>query len=371
MEAHFQGLGPQQIDTWSTTDVTAVEKAVGLAPEKDPEIQEALTLFKGVELAIPKEIELNHSEFPNLSWNEKSQNALRKKYESLVNELRSTEKGSKAHIQKVQEIVGVRPILAAVELVTALRSAFADGLPNRATLTGSIAALAQASIGSIRKLGGISSSQALMEALGSLPSPSKARPTQSATYVQDEDSLAAFLDSFGSSCLDPTGNHKNRAALVEPMVSGQYKLSRIYQDGQPAFRGFVRLYRGKMANYDGHVLFGDRPVGVENWNTTAPAPLAKLHYKHVIDKAKRMGIPAVFRNDAAKNAAEEMGAKFMPQQITLLVSKGETGIHHVQGMDLKPYIVQWQPVDSRYQGPKPEANAPFAELSENMFVVMP
>lgn len=372
MESHFEGLSPEQVEIWSTTEATGEEAVDAVPPEEDPDIQEALTLFQGLEQAIPKEVELAHADFPDLAWNEASRDVLREKYESLVGELRQVEKGSKEQAQKIAEIEAVRPRLAAVELVVALKEAFAGGLPNRATLLGKLAPLAQAGIGAVKDLGGLGSSRALREALYSLPEPPKKKAIdKSATFVQDEDSLDAFMNSFGSSCMQATGTHKNRASLVEVMTTGQYKLSRIYQNGKPAFRGFVRLYRAKLDGYEGHVLFADKAVGVDSWSRNAPDSLAKLHFRHVIEKAKRMGIPAIFHDPKAAQAAEEMGLESKKVPVTLLVSKGETGIHHVQAMDLGHYMMQWQPVSSGYNGPSPEADARFGELSGDLIVVMP
>ncbi len=406
----LEGLSPAQIAVWMTDDLTAMSDP---AQAERPEIKRAITLLKGLKLALPEEVNLNGDGFEGLqdeghpakpgrrereglqdeghpakpgrrereglqdeghpakpgrrereglAWDRASLEKLRAEQAELVDAFHGTERGKAEHRALRRRLGPASRRIAALELALTIERVLADPTVDPVkSLLESKGALAAAE-SAVKTLGGRGCSQAIHQ-IRETAETIRSSP-RDGRYAIDENSLEGFIQSFtGSSCLRPNGG-SNQVSLIEHVASAMYKIARVVDAGTTEVRGFARLYRYTFPGFErGHAIELDilrQPNGGQN---APPASVEALH-EHMLAKAEAMGVPYLTSDPVALKLAEARGLRVLESQsVTFHVDHGHTGLHHAQNIDYGTYWILWEHAHT-YGGlvQEPDANVEAARV---------
>ncbi len=363
---HLAPLAPAQLEAWKLNMVTGTEAVV---QADDPEAIEAMQLMKGVGQTLRKHASVAGKGFEDVTWTLASLTKLQAKQTELLDKLRNTKKGSAAHRKLSRQIGPVRSRVALLQLNDALKRAFRKDAPARApqAVLAELKPLAMAALSPL----GAQKARGLCDALRSATDAVKESTggsARSGTYACDDDTLDAYLTAFSGGCIHPV-NGFNRGSLVELIAGSQYKMIRIMRDEKPVGRSFLRLVRTEMANgYKGMALRMDPPQASSGG---APNPTDKaLMYKHALSKAIAMGVPLLVSDATVNPAVQEQGLTVANVNSKVFVHKGETGMHHNQGMG-RDYFVCWPGITVQNRGLEPSADMKECSMDYSFQTIMP
>lgn len=304
-------LSPAQQAAWRQMTVVtpgqAKPEAVG------PQVQEALTLLKGLAKTITEEARLP----ADLELKPEALAQLRGQQAELLGRLREAPRGSDAHRALSREIGPVMNKLAFLELHFALQGLgeAKDGARALAELRPTLEAGQRA----LQKFGAKVSASAVEDVLyvarGLVKTNAVARTGR---YAMDDDSLTGLIASHKSGCLS-FGDRRRRWGLAGSLSDANTKMLRVMDGEKQLYRTFMRVLPARIGNYQGPVLFIENPVG-DSGGSAADRDLmeAALHAK-----AAQMGIPAV-----GGQAKAPEGWKVLNTQVNLTFDYGHTGLYH-------------------------------------------
>jgi hypothetical protein len=341
------GLTPKQIAIWEEEWVTPLS---GDAPVEvaGPEVESAVQLLKGIGPALKKEALLEDG----LTFDAASRDRLRVEVEAVRAELKDGAKGTPEHRAATSRIGPLSDALTAIDLVLALEdSGKLAGAPG--SVLRAMKPLLEVAKPAARRLGARATSEAIGRVLEAVPE-AKMSP-RSGVFAADEDRLDAYVTSFDSGCLASKGGG-NQGAQIAFIADAQYKMCRVVSDEVGVTRSVLRLYRIEIPGYSGHVLAMDGPYPV-NRGVTPTAEMYRLAYKHGLKKAMAMGIPFVYGAGGGAglaectNAMQEAGAVSQAVAATLLIDRGNTGLHHGEGFSHNYYWISIPDGDMTFRAP--------------------
>lgn len=364
---HLAPLKPEQLEAWKRNTVTGANQVVQV---DDPESAEALQLLKGVSETLTQHISVTGPGFEKVKWNAASLKDLRGQQEALLGQLRDAKKGSAEHRALSKKIGPIRSRVALLELQEGLNKHFADGaMPgNPQAALAELKPLAVSAMSPLRAQGATGFIDALDTAAAAVKEVAGPEP-RSGNYACDDDTLDAYLTAFAGGCIHPV-NGFNRGSLIELIAGSQYKMIRAMKDDKPVGRSFLRLVRVEMANgYKGMALRMDPPQASSGGRPGNPEKA--MMYKHALAKAVSMGVPLMVSDNSVQAAVQERGLQLSNQKAKVYVHKGETGMHHNQGMWNADYFIAWAGIKVGQGGPKPAENDKECARDYTFQTVMP
>lgn len=363
---HLAGLSPEQVAVWSSEMVTGKNAPVAA---DDPGSLEAMELLRGVAAKLHRSVDLKGPGFEDVGWSQASLAKLRQDQGALLDQLRNSKKGSKAHRAGSASIGPIQARVALLELHLALKETFqADPGPAQAVLT-RIKPLALGAMSALRQMG----QPGFVDALDTAAAATKAAPTQlkQGKYAADEDQIESYLTSFDrGSCINPSDGF-NRGALVEMMGGSQYKMIRAMDGDKSVGRAFLRLIKTKLPNgYEGHAIAMDTPKNTPSGHPGGED--SQLMYEHALAKAVAMGVPLLVHDQTVLPAAQARGLQLENMQCAVSIHKGITGMHHNEGLNGGDYFINWPGMAATPRGyDVPNDDMKYADRNYGFQVVMP
>lgn len=364
---HLAPLSPAQVEAWIRNTVTGSNAVVQV---DDPVSLEALQLLRGVAQTLTQHVKVSGPGFENIKWDAASLDTLRGKQDALLAKLRDVKKGSVEHRALSTQIGPIRSRVALLELHEGLQKHFGAEMPagNPQAVLAELKPLALAALSPLRAQRANGFISALDTAVAAVKQASGG-DARTGSYACDDDTLDAYLTAFSGGCINPM-NGGNRGSLVEFIAGSQYKMIRAMRDDTPVGRSITRLVRVEMPNgYQGMALRMDPPQASVGGN---PGPAERaLMYKHALAKAVSIGVPLLVTGKEVQPAAQERGLQIQNVACKVFVHRGETGMHHNQGMWGPDYFITWPDVKVGYNGPRPGAGDKEIAMNYSFDVVMP
>jgi hypothetical protein len=340
----LEGLTPEQKAIWMQEWVTPLNDQDAAPPpppkNSDPALKRAMVLLEGVSKALPGEAKLEAPGMPPLAFDRESAERLTRALEETRKKLHGVKKGSKEHLELSVKAGPLAACLSVIELQLELRKLLKAGKIDIAATLVELKPTLEAARSGARKLGARGCSAAIERVLQAAPdvAPAK-RSARRGVYAADDDNLEAWVTSFDAGCI-ASKHGGNRHSQVEFISGAQYRMLRVCVDTVGATRSMYRLYKCKMQGYEGHALFMDAPYYV-NRGQQPTQEMYVLAYKHGLKKAMAMGVPFMFNGPQGDQAARDMGLQAKPLHVTVTLDRGNTGVHHTQGVPGMGYFTQF------------------------------
>lgn len=311
-QRQMAALSPAQRAIWRQSTIVA---AGGAAPaaEPGPALDEAKALAKGLAKKIPEQARLPKG----VNFDQASVDALRADLTETVAKLRESDKGTPEHRELSGKAGPLSLSLAVVEVQVALQNLGDE--PDPAAMQ-DLAPLIPSAARALRKLGATGCALAIGDLSHTLEDlrPAAVVPG-SGKWAADQDSLTAMIDSHKSGCLSK-GDRRRRWGLAGSLSDANTKMLRVFNGENQTYRTFLRVLPAKIGNYEGPVLFIENPVG-DRGGTQEDRQLLE---KTLLEKARRMGVPAV----GGQNQAPDGWKVLRNPQVNLTFDPGHTGLYH-------------------------------------------
>lgn len=374
----LEGLTPEQKAIWMDEWVTPANEQAGAAPPQmrpitatnPAALADAMVLLQGLAKALPIEAKLGAVGMPPLAFDQASADRLRAEVEVIREQIHAAEKGTPKHRDLSTKIGPLSVNLAVIELQLALEAVAQGGEADPAKTIVELLPLLQAAVSPARKLGARGSSEAIkrvLEVAPEPPAPVKRNPRRG-IYAADEDNLEAWVTSFDAGCIGSKGG-QNRMSQAEFISGAQYKMLRVCTDNNGVTRSMFRLYKVDMPGYKGHAIWMDAPMHVARGHNPTQE-MYVLAYKHGLKKAMAMGVPFMFSSQHGNQAAQAAGLPVQQMAVKMSIDRGNTGLHHAQGIQGGQYFVAWPIAQGcGYRNAADASNT--YEQAYNFSVVMP
>lgn len=345
----LEGLTPEQKAIWMDEWVTPLNEQAGAPlPEVRPAVAknpaalaDAMVLVRGLAKALPVETKLSVPGMPELAFDQASAERLRAEVEAVREKIHGAKKGTAKHRELSTKIGPLSANLAVIELGLALEAVVKGGEGDPAKTIAELVPLLEAAVSATRKLGGRGSSEAIKRVLEVAPEPPQPvkRNPRRGIYAADEDNLEAWVTSFDAGCIASKAG-QNRMSQAEFISGAQYKMLRVCSDNNGVTRSMFRLYKVEMPGYKGHAIWMDAPMHVGRGQNPTDQMYA-LAYRHGLKKAMAMGVPFMFGSPYGNQAAQAAGLPVQDLQVQMSIDRGNTGLHHCQGIQGGHYFVAW------------------------------
>ncbi|MBK6688826.1 MAG: hypothetical protein IPG45_30425 [Deltaproteobacteria bacterium] len=374
----LDGLTPEQKAIWMDEWVTPLNEQAGVAPPqmrpiaaKNPAaLADAMRLVHGLAKALPLEVKLGVAGMPPLDFDQASADRLRAELEAVREQIHAAVKGTPEHRELSTKVGPLSVNLAVIELQLALDAVARGGEGDPAKTIVELVPLLEAAASATRKLGGRGSSEAIkrvLEVAPEPPAPVKRNPRHG-VYAADEDNLEAWVTSFDAGCIASKAG-QNRMSQAEFISGAQYKMLRVCSDNNGVTRSMFRLYKVEMPGYKGHAIWMDSPMTVARGHNPTQE-MYTLAYKHGLKKAMAMGVPFMFSSQQGNQAAQAAGLPVQQMAVKMSIDRGNTGLHHAQGIAGGHYFVAWPMAQGCGYVNAQEASNTY-EQNYNFSVVMP